>query len=70
VEVEDSGKGMDRQQAERIFEPFFTTKPAGIGMGLAISRSIVEAHGGRLWVTSKASHGTIFQFSLSVVTND
>ena len=70
VEVEDSGKGMDRQQAERIFEPFFTTKPAGIGMGLAISRSIVEAHGGRLWVTSKASHGAIFQFTLSVVAND
>ena len=49
IEVEDSGKGLDPKQLNCIFESFFTTKPAGIGMGLSISRSIIEAHGGRLW---------------------
>ena len=49
VEVQDTGPGYDPADIDRLFESFYTTKPAGIGMGLAISRSIVEAHGGRLW---------------------
>ena len=64
IQVQDSGTGLDPEQVDRIFEPFFTTKPEGIGMGLAIGRSIVEAHGGRLWATSASSHGAVFQFTL------
>ena len=63
VRVEDSGKGLGEEQAGRIFEPFFTTKPQGFGIGLSISRSIIESHGGRLW-TEPGSHGAIFQFIL------
>jgi signal transduction histidine kinase len=47
-----------------IFDAFYTTKPKGMGMGLAISRSIIEAHGGRLWATPNVPHGTVFQFAL------
>jgi PAS domain S-box-containing protein len=64
IQVHDSGVGVDPEQADRIFEPFFTTKPQGIGMGLSISRSIIEAHGGRLWFTPGPSHGVVFQFTL------
>jgi C4-dicarboxylate-specific signal transduction histidine kinase len=64
VEVQDSGKGLDSKQASRIFESFFTTKPDGIGMGLSISRSIVEAHGGRLQAISGSSQGAVFQLIL------
>ena len=64
IQIEDSGSGLDPAQAERIFEPFFTTKPQGLGMGLSISRSIIEAHGGRLWAGPGRSHGAIFQFTL------
>jgi C4-dicarboxylate-specific signal transduction histidine kinase len=64
VEVQDSGRGLDPKQSSRIFDSFFTTKPDGIGMGLSISRSIVEAHGGRLQATPGASHGAVFQLTL------
>ncbi|HWZ50424.1 MAG TPA: ATP-binding protein [Granulicella sp.] len=62
--VEDNGAGIDVVTAERIFEPFFTTKPTGMGMGLAICRSIIEAHGGRLWASPHSPHGTVFQFTV------
>jgi C4-dicarboxylate-specific signal transduction histidine kinase len=62
--VEDNGKGLDPKTAEHIFEPFFTTKPTGMGMGLSICRSIIEAHGGRLWVSHRLPHGTAFQFTV------
>jgi PAS domain S-box-containing protein len=64
VSVKDTGRGIDREQAERLFAPFFTTKPEGIGMGLPISRSIIEAHGGRLWAAKNEPHGAVFQFVL------
>ena len=65
IQVQDSGKGLNPEQAEHIFEPFFTTKPEGIGMGLSISRSIVESHGGRLWAES-GPNGALFQFTLPI----
>ena len=66
VEVRDSGTGMDPKGAERVFEAFYTTKAEGIGIGLSISRSIVEAHGGRMWASPNEPHGAIFRFSLPV----
>ena len=63
VQVQDSGRGFDPEHADRIFEPFFTTKTEGIGMGLSISRSIVESHGGRLWAES-SYNGALVQFTL------
>jgi C4-dicarboxylate-specific signal transduction histidine kinase len=64
VSVQDSGIGVSHEVMARLFEPFFTTRSKGIGMGLPISRSIVEAHGGRLWTESDGSGGSIFQFTL------
>jgi signal transduction histidine kinase len=64
VGIEDSGPGLDPQIQDRIFETFFTTKPDGMGMGLSISTSIVEAHGGRLWAAPAQPYGTIFYFTL------
>jgi PAS domain S-box-containing protein len=64
VAVRDSGIGLDPQTRDRLFEAFFTTKPAGMGMGLSISRSIIEGHGGRLWATPNADRGATFQFTL------
>jgi len=64
VEVRDSGIGLDPDRAERVFEAFYTTKTEGIGIGLSISRSIVEAHGGRLWAVPNQPHGAVFRFSL------
>ena len=64
VAVSDSGEGLDSANLERVFDAFFTTKPDGMGMGLAISRTIIESHGGRLWATSNSPHGAVFQFTL------
>ena len=64
ISVSDTGVGLPKDSADQIFEAFFTTKPHGSGMGLAISRSIVEAHGGRLWATPNAGRGTTFHFTL------
>ena len=67
VAVQDSGPGIDPTNLERIFEAFYTTKPDGLGMGLSICRTIIEAHGGRLWATPAAPRGTILQFTLPAV---
>ena len=64
VAVRDSGIGLDPRNADRIFNAFHTTKPGGLGMGLSISRSIVESHGGRLWAVSNDGPGATFQFTL------
>ena len=64
VTVQDSGTGIDPQTIDRIFDSFYTTKPGGMGMGLSISRSILQAHGGRIWATANDGRGTIFHFTL------
>jgi signal transduction histidine kinase len=64
IRVEDSGPGIGLDNIDRIFNAFFTTKPRGIGMGLSICRSIVEAHDGRLWVSPALDHGSVFQFTV------
>jgi signal transduction histidine kinase len=64
VSLQDSGTGINPETQEEIFDAFYTTKPGGLGMGLAISRSIVENHGGRLWVMRNQGPGSTFCFSL------
>lgn len=64
VSVRDTGSGMPPERLERIFEAFYTTKPNGMGMGLAISRSIIEAHGGTVYAAPNFPHGTVFGFTL------
>ncbi len=66
VSVRDSGTGISPHDEKKIFDPFFTTKAQGMGMGLSISNSIIEAHGGRLWASSNADFGSTFQFTLPV----
>ena len=63
--VRDSGVGIPPEQMSNIFDAFFTTKPAGMGMGLSITRSIIEAHDGRLWATPNQTGGMTFQFALA-----
>jgi signal transduction histidine kinase len=62
--VRDRGNGISDREMERIFEPFFTTKPEGMGMGLAISRSIIQSHEGRLWFSANDDGGCTFHFTL------
>ena len=64
MRVADRGVGLKREDMSRLFEAFYTTKPQGIGLGLAISRSIVEAHGGRLWAVPNREKGAVFAFRL------
>jgi PAS domain S-box-containing protein len=64
VAVKDSGPGLDPESLERLFDSFYTTKPGGLGMGLSICRSIIEAHGGRLWATANLPRGAIFHFTV------
>ena len=64
VSVEDAGSGLDAEHKDRIFEPFFTTKSHGLGMGLMICQSIIEAHGGRLWMMNNVPQGATFHFTL------
>jgi signal transduction histidine kinase len=64
VSVRDSGPGLDPQSVDRLFDVFYTTKSEGMGMGLSISRSIIEAHGGRLWASANAARGAVFQFTV------
>jgi signal transduction histidine kinase len=64
VAVEDAGVGLDPRDCERIFGAFFTTKPGGLGMGLAICRSIIQSHGGRIWARPNTGRGTTVQFTL------
>jgi C4-dicarboxylate-specific signal transduction histidine kinase len=64
VAVRDSGPGIDPERRERVFDAFYTTKSSGVGMGLSICRSIVDAHGGRLWADANEPRGAVFQFTL------
>ena len=68
--VRDSGRGLDPEKIEQIFDAFYTTKPEGMGMGLAVSRSIIEAHGGRLWASANEPRGAVFQFTLPTARED
>jgi signal transduction histidine kinase len=70
VEVSDSGPGLDPANIDSLFSSFYTTKPDGMGMGLSISRSIVEAHGGRLWASSIQPHGASFRFTIPAAISE
>jgi signal transduction histidine kinase len=68
VAVRDSGPGINPEHIERVFDAFYTTKSSGVGMGLSICRSIIDAHGGRLWADANEPRGAAFQFTLSAET--
>jgi signal transduction histidine kinase len=68
VEVRDSGVGLEGIALDRLFDAFYTTKPDGMGIGLAVSRTIIESHGGQLWASPNVPKGAVFQFRLP--TND
>ena len=66
VAVSDAGHGISPENLKHLFEPFFTTKANGMGMGLSVSRNLIEAHGGRLWAENNAVRGATFRFTLPV----
>jgi PAS domain S-box-containing protein len=70
ISIRDSGGGIDLKNVDQLFTPFFSTKPGGLGMGLSISRSIIEAHGGRLWAVANEAAGATFRFSLPSCTTN
>jgi C4-dicarboxylate-specific signal transduction histidine kinase len=70
VAVRDSGPGIDREHLEQVFDAFYTTKSSGVGMGLSICRSIINAHGGRLWAEPNEPRGAVFQFTLPIAENE
>ena len=70
VVVHDSGPGIDPEHLQRVFDPFYTTKDSGLGMGLSICRSIIAAHGGRLWADADQPRGAVFQFTLPAPQQD
>jgi two-component system sensor kinase FixL len=70
VSVADTGPGLSPEIAGRLFEPFVTTKPGGMGVGLSISRTIIEAHGGRLWAEPNPGGGTVFRFTLPTASSE
>jgi signal transduction histidine kinase len=65
VAVRDTGPGLAPASHEHVFDTFYTTKPGGLGIGLSICRSIVDAHGGRLWATANVPHGAVFNFTVA-----
>jgi signal transduction histidine kinase len=70
VAVHDSGLGIDPVNLDRVFDAFYTTKPNGTGMGLSICRSIIHAHGGKLWAEANELHGAVFRFTLPAAQED
>jgi signal transduction histidine kinase len=70
VAVHDSGPGIDPVNLERVFEPFYTTKTSGVGMGLSICQTIINGHGGRLWMSANEPRGAVFQFTLPAAQED
>jgi two-component system sensor kinase FixL len=70
VTVTDTGPGLDPAAAARLFQPFVTTKPQGMGVGLSISRTIVEAHGGRIWTEPNPDGGQIFRFTVRLANGE
>jgi len=70
VSVSDTGTGIAPELAEQLFQPFITTKKHGMGVGLSICRTIVESHGGKIWVESEPNRGTVFRFTLRSVSQE
>ena len=70
VAIADTGPGIDPVAAERLFQPFVTTKASGMGVGLSISRTIVEAHGGRIWTVPNPGGGTVFRFTVRLAQDE
>jgi signal transduction histidine kinase len=70
VAVRDSGPGIDPAHLDRVFDAFYTTKSSGTGMGLSICRSIIDAHGGKLWAEANEPRGAVFQFTLPAAQED